>query len=85
MKETGYRNPNDPMHNVFQTAWKANVNQFAWSKDHPDDGGVCVDGADEGAVADTPGFSGPQTRQVIHLQFLELRDGYGCRNGGWEN
>lgn len=43
-----------------------------------DDGGVCVDGADGGAVADTPEFGGPQTCQVVHLQPLELRDGYGC-------
>ena len=36
MKETGYRNPNDPMHTVCQTAWKTNLHQFAWFDNHPD-------------------------------------------------
>ena len=36
MKETGYRNPNDPIHTVFQTAWKTNLHQFAWFDNHPD-------------------------------------------------
>lgn len=43
-----------------------------------DDGSVCVDGADGGAVADTSGFSGPQTCKVVYVQSLELRNGYGC-------
>ena len=36
MKETGYRSPSDPMHTVFQSAWKTDVHQFEWYKDHPD-------------------------------------------------
>ena len=36
MKETEYKNPQDPMHTVFQSAWKTNLHQFTWFKDHPD-------------------------------------------------
>ena len=36
MRETGYQNIKDPMHTVFQTAWKCNLHHFAWFKNHPD-------------------------------------------------
>lgn len=36
LRETGYKNPTDPLNTVFQTAWKSNLHQFAWFEDQPD-------------------------------------------------
>ncbi|KAK7946091.1 O-methyl transferase B [Apiospora aurea] len=37
LQQTGYRNPNDPLHTVFQAAWNTPLHAFAWYKDHADE------------------------------------------------
>jgi hypothetical protein len=34
-KRTGYKNPTDELHTVFQDAWKTGVHAFSWFVEHP--------------------------------------------------
>jgi hypothetical protein len=36
LAKTGYRNPTDPSHTVFQDAWKTTSTQFPWFSSHLD-------------------------------------------------
>lgn len=36
LKKTGYKNPNDEFHTVFQEAWGTSQHAFSWIKDHPE-------------------------------------------------
>ena len=36
LKRTGYRNPTDELHTVFQDAWKTDLHAFAWFAHNPD-------------------------------------------------
>lgn len=36
MKKTGYKNPDDEVHTVFQDAWHTHLHAFAWYKDQPE-------------------------------------------------
>jgi len=36
LRKTGYKNPTDPLHTVFQDAFKTEVHQFAWFAEHPE-------------------------------------------------
>ncbi|KAI1779311.1 S-adenosyl-L-methionine-dependent methyltransferase [Hypoxylon cercidicola] len=36
LKKTGYRNPTDEMHTVFQDAWNTSLHGFAWFSHHPE-------------------------------------------------
>ncbi|KAI0476620.1 S-adenosyl-L-methionine-dependent methyltransferase [Xylariaceae sp. FL0804] len=37
LKSTGYKNPTDELHTVFQTAWKTPQHAFAWFHDKPEE------------------------------------------------
>ncbi|KAF4449246.1 O-methyl transferase B [Fusarium albosuccineum] len=36
LKKTGYKNPTDELHTVFQDAWGTSKHAFAWIKEHPE-------------------------------------------------
>ncbi|KAI1179302.1 S-adenosyl-L-methionine-dependent methyltransferase [Nemania sp. FL0916] len=36
LKKTGYKNPTDPLHTVFQDAFKTDLHQFSWLGQHPE-------------------------------------------------
>ncbi|KAI0421901.1 S-adenosyl-L-methionine-dependent methyltransferase [Xylaria grammica] len=36
LKRTGYKNPTDGLHTVFQDAWKTDLHHFSWFSEHPE-------------------------------------------------